>query len=186
MIRKLGRKPRTFNPKIPHMSAMLAAMTLPAPPASVDWTHGLTSFGMMLNDTLGDCTCAAVYHARQIWTANAGTEITEADSCVLALYEAVGGYNPSNPNSDNGANEQDVLTYLLNTGAPIANNLRDKIVAFVEVDPRNIDDVKRTINDCGVAYIGFNVPSSLMSMDIAPLWEVDPNNMGFDGGHAII
>jgi hypothetical protein len=27
----------------------------------------------------------------------------------------------------------------------------------VEVDPRNIDDVKRTIHDCGVAYIGFNV-----------------------------
>ena len=187
MPRKLGRKPRSFNHRIPHMSAMLGAMDLPPPPASVDWSRGITNFGMMLNDQLGDCTCAAIYHARQIWTANTLTETTESDDIVLSLYEAVSGYTPNDPNSDNGANEQEVLTYLLNVGAPLANNQRDKIVAFVEVDPRNIDDVKRTINECGVAYIGFDVPSILMSSaDVPALWQVDHNNTATDGGHAIV
>ena len=188
MARKLGRKPRTFNPKVPHMSAMLGAMdSLPAPPPAVDWTKGITNFGMMLNDQLGDCTCAAVYHARQIWTANTGVEKTESDNTVLSLYEAVAGYVPGDMNTDNGAVEQEVLAYLLNTGAPLDDGQRDKIIAFVEVDPRNIDDVKRTINDCGVAYIGIEVPNSLMSSpDVAPLWKVDHNNRGIEGGHAII
>lgn len=188
MSRKLGRKPRSFDPKVPHMSAMLGAMDLSPPPISVDWTKGITDFGMMLNDTLGDCTCAAVYHARQIWSLNASLEITELDSNVLALYEQATGYNPNDPNSDNGGIEQDVLKFLLNTGAPVGDGLRDKIIAFVEVDPRNVDDVKRCINDCGVAYIGFDVPSSLMPPDgnIASLWEVDHTNHNVEGGHAII
>ena len=63
-----------------------------------------------------------------------------------------------------GGNEQHVLKYLLTRGAPMGPNGRTvhKIDAFVEVDPRHIDDVKRAINNCGVAYIGFNVPQYIV------------------------
>lgn len=188
MAKKLGRKPRSFNPKVPHMSAMLGAMDLTPPPESADWTKGMTQFGMMLNDQLGDCTCAAYYHARQIWTANTLTEVTEADSNVLALYEQATGYNPNDPNSDNGGVEQEILSFLLNTGAPIGNGDRDKIIAFVEVDPRNTDDVKRAIYDCGVAYIGIDVPKNLISWDgsVPAIWDYDPAHTETEGGHAIV
>lgn len=64
---KLGRLHRTYDARIPHMSALVAGQTLPPPPPSVDWTSGMPrNLGMMLNDTLGDCTCAAVYHAIQV------------------------------------------------------------------------------------------------------------------------
>ena len=162
---KLGRLHRTYDPRVPHMSALLAGQTLTPPPASVDWTKGMpANLGMMLNDTLGDCTCAAVYHAMQVWSFNgAGQMVTQPDSDVEKLYIQADGYNPRVPGEGPGGNEQHVLTYLLQQGAPIGPTgaASHKIAAFVEVDPRNLDDVKRTINDCGLAYIGFNVPQSV-------------------------
>jgi len=191
---KLGRTPRGFDPRIPHMSALLAGKQLTPPPASVDYTQGMpTDLGMMLNDTLGDCTCAAVYHAIQVWTFNTTQDKsmdTEPDSDVKRLYELACGYNPNTPGEGPGGNEQHVLKYLLRRGAPSgpAGKTVNKIAAFVEVDPRNTDDVKRTINDCGVAYIGFSVPANIMPENGEPpaVWDVDPSNPQIIGGHAVV
>lgn len=78
---KFGRLPRAFNPRVPHLSSLLMGVDLPAPPASLDYTSVLpTSLGMFGNDSLGDCTCAAVMHALQVWSANAtGVCDTEPD-----------------------------------------------------------------------------------------------------------
>jgi hypothetical protein len=179
---KLGRLHRTYDPRIPHMSALTAGTTLKPPPAQVDYTKGMpNNLGMMLNDTLGDCTCAAVYHALQ----------TQPDSDVEKLYILACGYNPRAGGEGPGGNEQHVLTYLFNTGAPFgpAGKTTHKISAFVEVDPRNTDDVKRAINDCGVAYIGFNVPQYILpAPPAAPphIWDVEPTNAAIIGGHAVV
>lgn len=185
---KLGRLPRIFNPKVMHMSAILGAKSVPTPPDSVDWTKGITEWGIMNNDTLGCCTCAGVFHARQVWTANALTEKTETDDSVLKLYEEACGYVPGNASTDQGGIEQNVLSYILNTGIPLSDGTRDKIVAFMEVDPRNTVDVKVTINDFGVAYIGFDVPMSIYDENGEPktIWEYDSNNSAIEGGHCII
>jgi hypothetical protein len=137
---------------------------------------------------LGDCTCAAFYHARQVWSFNAGgAEVTEPDADVLALYEQACGYVQGDDSTDQGGNEQDVLTYLLKTGAPIGKGGRDKILAFLEVDFRNLDDLKRTIADCGVAYIGIDVPQSVMDNadDPRKLWDTDGDET-IVGGHAVV
>lgn len=183
---KLGRKARTHNPKIKHMS-VLFGHHLPIAPDTIDWSHNITNFGMMLNDKLGSCTSAAVYHARQIWTANTLTEQTESDDCVLHLYEESGGYNPADPSTDQGGIEQDVLTYLLNVGFPLTNGSRDKILGFMEVNHRNINDVKLTIAEFGVAYIGFNVPNSVVA-DSPATWTIskDPLLADVSGGHAVV
>jgi|HubBroStandDraft_5_1064220.scaffolds.fasta_scaffold202155_2 hypothetical protein len=190
---KLGRLRRTYDPRIPHMSALLAGQIQPPPPPpSVDWTANMpANLGMMLNDTLGDCTCAAVYHAIQVWTFNANPPIqTWPDPDVEQLYEQACGYKPTTPGEGPGGNEQHVLTFLLKTGAPTGpdGQTRHKIAAFVEVDPRNTDDVKRAINDCGVAYIGFNVPAFLMPPGAAPpaVWDVQPTDTNSVGGHAVV
>ena len=187
-----GRTPRSFNPRVPHLSALLAGKKLPAPPASVDNTAGMpANFGMMLNDTLGDCTCAAYYHARQVWTYKAQKkEDTEPNKDVELLYEQACGYNPAQGGEGPGGNEQTVLTFLLNTGAPTGPTgaQRDKILAFVEVDPRNTLDIKRTIYDCGVVYIGFPVPSNIVppGQDPPAVWDYDPNAQMTGEGHAVV
>lgn len=191
---KLGRMPRTFDPRVPHMSALLAGRTPPPPPRAVDYTAGMpANLGMMLNDTLGDCTCAAFYHAVQVWTANANPPMTtEPDPDVEELYIKACGYKPAQGGEGPGGAEQHVLTYLLKNGAPAGPTgaQRLKIAAFVEVDPRNTDDVKRAIHNCGVAYIGFNVPAFLMPP--APgqppaVWDVEPGaDNSSVGGHAVV
>jgi hypothetical protein len=188
---KFGRLHRTYNPRVPHLSALLAGQPLKPPPASVDWTKGMPkNLGMMLNDKLGDCTCAAVYHAIQVWTFNTGKMVTEPDSDVEKLYILADGYNPRVPGEGPGGNEQHVLTYLLRQGAPTGPTgaTRHKITAFVEVDPRNLDDVKRTINDCGLAYIGFNVPQSVQPPGELPpsVWKYVPDQSQIIGGHAVV
>jgi hypothetical protein len=193
---KLGRLHRTYDPRVPHMSALLAGQKLTPPPASVYYTKGMpANLGMMLNNTLGDCTCAAVYHAFQVWSFNAGGKkaakmVTEPDSDVEKLYILADGYNPRVPGEGPGGNEQHVLTYLYQTGAPIGpkGTARHKIAAFVEVDPRNVDDVKRTINDCGLAYIGFNVPQSVQPPGAPPpsIWDYVPSDSNIIGGHAVV
>ena len=56
------------------------------------------------------------------------------------------------------------------------------------MDPRNPDDVKRTINDCGVAYIGFNVPQSVQPPNQPPpaVWDYVPGESTIIGGHAVV
>jgi hypothetical protein len=131
-----------------------------------------------------NCTCAAAYHARQVWTLNAGTEDTQPDPEVLQLYEQACGYNPADPSTDQGGVEQDILTFLLNKGYPLADGATDKIQAFFEVDPRNATDIKTVINECGVCYIGFNVPENI---DEAPgsTWQLDQTAQ-IEGGHAVV
>jgi hypothetical protein len=189
---KFGRLHRSYNPRVPHLSALLAGQPPPAPPPAVDWTTGMpANLGMMLNDTLGDCTCAAVYHAMQVWSFNTQKRmVTWPDSDVKKLYIQACGYNPRVPGEGPGGNEQTVLTYLLNTGAPAGptGTVHHKIAAFVEVDPRNTDDVKNTINECGLAYIGFNVPQSLQPPNAPPpaVWDYVPSQSNIIGGHAVI
>jgi hypothetical protein len=147
---------------------------------------------MMKNDTLGDCTCAAFYHALQVWSFNAGKQIdTEPDLDVVDLYEQACGYKQAKGGEGPGGNEQHVLTYILKQGAPCGPNgqQRQKITAFVEVDVKNIDNIKRSIHDCGVAYIGFNVPQYIMPPDEEPLklWDVNPKaDNTIVGGHAVV
>ena len=118
---------------------------------------------MFLNDQLGDCTCAGIYHARQVWSANSNPPIIpDPDSYVEQVYEQACGYKKGNPATDQGGNEQDVLTYWLNVGVPVNGAPpTDKLLAFLEVDVQNLNDVKRAISECGVVYIGIQIPASL-------------------------
>lgn len=185
MYHKFGRKPRHFDPRVQKLKAICKAV--PEAPASVDWTKGITSFGFMLNDQLGDCTCAAVGHALQIWTANASSEETIPDADVLKLYEGACGYNPNDPSTDQGGVEQEVLQYCMNRGIPLANGTVDKILGYVEADPRIMNEVKVTVDQFGVSYIGIQVPQSIYddNYNVLPVWDYVPGSPIL-GGHAVV
>lgn len=185
---KLGRLPRAHNPAIPHLSALLAGRRrtfAPVPPA-VDYTAALPAdLGMMGNDHLGDCTCAALGHALQVWTANANPPIdTESDTNIVQLYSEACGYKSGDSSTDRGGVEQDVLAYAMLSGIPVSNGSgRHRITAFVEIDPSNQWDVKYSLFEGGLVYLGFSVPDYCMSSQV---WDVQPGKPNIVGGHAVV
>jgi hypothetical protein len=189
MALKYGRKPRLYRPTI-HYSALVAGTAQPSVPASVDYLSTMPDdLGMMGNAELGDCTCAAIAHARQVWSFNSGIGMrTTPDSDVISLYSTVSGYIPGNPSTDQGADEQTVLAYCKNIGAPIAPGAVNKLLGWVEVDVRNFSDIQASIYQGGLVYLGFNVPAYLESLE-APgsIWDVNPSaDNSIIGGHAVI
>jgi hypothetical protein len=182
---KLGRLPRKHDDNVKMMAHLMRRLPIPA--SKYDWTKGQTQFGMMLNDSLGDCTCAAVYHAKQIWSLNASKEDTQPDSSVLSLYEKACGYVPGEPSTDQGGVEQNVLNYLKSVGIPLVNGQADKIIGYIECNPRNIDEVKLSVQDFGLSYIGFDVPANIFAADGTPndIWQYEPG-ASIEGGHAVI
>jgi hypothetical protein len=190
---QFGRANRTYDPRIPHLSALISLTATvgpqpPPPPSQIDYTNGMPDdFGEMGNDHYNDCTSAAFYHARQVWTfAATGREITEPDTDVMTFYGETCGYTSNAPPPGPTGNIQTVLTALLNKGAPIGpdGKTREFLTAFVEVDHRNVADIKTIINDCGIAYIGFPVPSNVKSS--VAVWDYDPKAKWTGEGHAIV
>lgn len=186
---KFGRLPRKFNSRVPHYSALRMRLgALPTPPAAVDWTTGLApNWQTMGNDTISDCTAAGIGHAIQDWTAHAqGKELAVSDAAVIQFYSETTGYDPRDPSTDRGGVEQDVLAYALNTGFPMPDGSRSKLLAFIEVDPRNHDDVKRVVHETGGIYIGVDVPAYLVAGPMPMRWDVDPSGDNSSaGGHAV-
>jgi len=127
----LGRKAVVTDSRTKKLGAYIGA-SLPLPPIKVDWTKGVKNYGVMLNDKIGNCTICGVAHAIQVWSNNTGTEVTVPDSDILAMYEAWDGYNPNDPNSDNGGIELNVLKNWKNLGF-----FGHKLAAFATVSPLN-------------------------------------------------
>ncbi len=180
---KLGKRARRDDRRTLKLARYMTA-ALPSPPPSVDWTRGVTDFGMMLNDRLGCCTIAAVGHAVQTWTLNAlGRELTVPDSTILNYYEVWDGYNPADPGSDQGGVELDVL----NDWRQEAFN-GHSLDAYVSLSPDHpIPDIATAIWLFGGAYIGLELPISAQNQDV---WDVPENpgpndEPGSWGGHAV-
>jgi hypothetical protein len=180
---KLGRKRPAPGLKKLKLSKYLKP-GLPAPPTSVDYSAKATASlsQVMLNQDLGDCTCAAVGHLVGVFTGNAGQCVVVSDADVEALYEACGGYVPGDPSTDNGCDEVTVLQYWQSTG--IANG--HKIAGFLSVDATNPVEVQTAIWLFENVYFGVELPDAWISPFPSSngfVWDVagapDPNN-----GHA--
>ena len=101
------------------------------------------------NDQWGDCTIAGAAHLVTLVAGLTGLMIIPDKKTIVDTYFHLTG------GADDGLNLSDVLTYWIKTG--IAG---DKIVASVELDPKNWDMIKQAIQFLGAVYIGFKVPSN--------------------------
>jgi hypothetical protein len=184
---KLGKSPARHDPR----TLLLASYTttsLPTPPASFDLTGKVKSWGMMENDQIGDCTCAAAGHLLMEWTANAGKKMfSPTDKQIVAAYSAITGYNPKTGANDNGAVEIDVLNYWRQSG--IAGH---RIGAYVALEPSNQNHVMDSVYIFEGCYIGLQLPISAQEqVQNHQPWSVPPGGPtaggkpGSWGGHAV-
>ena len=185
---KLGKLAKKHDSRNLLLANYVDDSAFPPIPPAVDWSAKIPAdWGMMKNDTYGDCVIAAAGHAVENWTGNASTLVTPTDDQILNAYSAITGFDPAktdangdNP-TDQGTNELDALKYWMNTG--IAGH---KIAGFVEVNPKNINHVKLAVALFGVLFIGIQVPSRAMDEFSAgkPWNDVAPDSI--EGGHGII
>jgi hypothetical protein len=178
---RLGRKAIKTDSRTLALGDYLTP-ALPAPPPAADWTKGITGWGMMLNDTLGDCTIAGAAHAVQVWTANTGTIATLPDPTIESFYQQWDGYVPGNANTDNGGVELDVLNDWQKNG--FAGHA---LVAFADPKPSSLVQIQQSIALFGGVYIGLSLPLTAQTQEV---WDVVPKGgakakPGSWGGHCV-
>ncbi len=180
---KLGKRAPRHDPRTLLLANYLSPAVLPVLPDQEDWSGKVPAWGMMKNDTIGDCTCAAAGHLIEEWTSNVGQEVVPLDDDIVAAYSAITGYDPQTGNNDNGAAELDVLNYWRQTG--IAGR---KIDAYVALEPGNHEHVRAAVYIFGGCYIGVQLPISAQKQQV---WSVPPGGPQGDGtpgswgGHAV-
>lgn len=179
---RLGKRPAVFDSRTLRFGQYLSTR-LPAPPNAVDWGKNVSSWPMYLNDKYGDCTCAAVGHMIENWTAAVGKEKSPTDAQILKFYEHF-----TTPGPENGCNMLGVLKYWRTTGLG-----GDKVMAFAQLEPRNVNEVKDAVSIFGGCYIGVELPKfALSGSDLSTIpWVVPPQGPIGDaapdpnGGHCI-
>jgi hypothetical protein len=185
---KLGRNWRKGDPRTLYASKYMKS--LPPPPPQAGYIDKVASWPMMLNDSLGDCTCAAAGHMIEQWTTYANNPIVPTDAQILQAYEVVGGYKPNDPSTDNGAVMLDVLKYWKKVG--IGGH---KIAGYVALNPKNHTQMKQAIALFGNVYIGVALPLTAQTPVVGesgyPCWSLPPggpigNGLPYSwGGHCI-
>jgi len=180
MSLRLGKKPVKIDVRTKRMARYLTG-ALPTFPAEV--VPPSIASTMLLNDQYGNCTIASALHLVQSWTKANGSEVVPTDAQALEGYEGACGFNPADPNTDQGGVELDVLNYWRAVG--IGNH---KIAAFVALDPLNWDHVRAACFLFGGCYIGLALPKSCEGRGA---WRLDLSGQsgnpspGSYGGHAV-
>lgn len=178
---KLGRGPVKRDSRTLKLGKYLKS-ELPRAPVAQDWTKGIASWGMMLNDIHSDCTIAAAGHAVQVWSAHTSGEVTLPDPVLLSYYEQWDGYNPNDPSTDGGGVELDVLNAWQKSSFD-----KHKLVAYADPAFANLEEIRQAIHLFGGVYIGLTLP---MTAKTQAVWDVAPNGgddakPGSWGGHAV-
>lgn len=176
---KLGKLPPKKDARTLRLASYLRK-TLPLAPLEQHWEFGIQNWGMMLNDQLGDCTCASAGHMIRTWSANIGKEILVSDQEIQEAYEAVSGYDPQTGLNDNGAYELDVLNYWRKNGIG-----GQSIYAYAALDTSNWNYIKWAIMLFGGVYVGLALPNSAQNQDIWQAENGPSGEPGSWGGHAV-
>jgi len=130
-------------------------------------------FPMDGNDTLGDCTIAALAHAVTTFRGLIGKDqqIMSQQSVVKLYLRLTGGV-------DSGLNELDVLNYWRTHSVG-----GDKVLGYASIDPKNHTHIKQAVNIFGGVYLGFQVQqNAIEDFDAHRTWTPRPLTKD---GHAV-
>lgn len=186
MLYKLGKLPARPDAVKLKLSAVLKADQLPTPPASFGHEQNGTDWGMLGNDQYGDCVFAGGAHETMLWAQEGKlSPVSFTTEDTLEDYSAVTGFNPSDPNSDQGTDMQQAAAYRKNTGLIDASGVRHKIDAYAALDVGNLSQLDLAVWLFGAVGVGVNLPSSAESQfGYGQVWDVVQGDT-LVGGHYI-
>jgi hypothetical protein len=154
---KLGRrKPdRASLLSVPRLATFLAS-DFPTPPAALDYRGGISDWGILANDEVGDCVIAAILHSIMARAAVLKKTVPAFTSDVaIGIYSTITGYNPKTGQGDNGTDMRTALEYWRTDGF-----LGNKIIAWGAVDPTNPLQIRIAMDLFGPLLVGVNLLKS--------------------------
>jgi hypothetical protein len=143
---KLGKQPARAGAVKLRFADYADTATLPTPPASFGHDRLVGSWGMLLNDRIGDCAIAGALHETMLWNLEAGVALPITNKSALTNYENVTGYKPGpeleNPDAppnptDQGTDIPTLIKYRYTTGVSDDAGRPHKIGGAVALEPGN-------------------------------------------------
>lgn len=180
---KYGKLPPKAHPKTLMFEKYLKDPDIPPPPIKTYWGYKVQpgQWGMLGNDTIGNCTVASIAHILMSATAHTGKMVAPTMDDVLKVYSAVSGYDPKTGLNDNGAYITDVLNYWQTVG--IAGH---KIAGWAKIPEKNLLRVHQAIWLFSALDCGFVMPlSAMLQFNSGMAWHHDDNNTDVDGAHCV-
>jgi hypothetical protein len=188
---RYGKKPPRRLMGVPALSDFMApAASWPAV-KPWGWEYALPDgdLNILGNDVVGNCGPCGALHLLQTQAASLKNQIlTPTLEDALALYSAVGGYDPNAPLNPDGSNPTDqgvdlltLLQYWKNTGITVGG-VKHTIRGFASLDLSSVAQMRYAGYLFGGLYLGINCPQS--AEDDTSDWQYVPGSP-VAGGHCI-
>ena len=143
------------------------------------------AWGMLGNDSYGDCVFAGAAHETLLWNLEAGKNIPFDSKSVLSDYTAVTGFNPKKPDTDNGTDMKTAAEYRRKTGIVDVHGNRHKIKAYLSITAGNIQEHLAAAYLFSSIGIGIQFPASAMEQfNKGKIWSVVKGSR-IEGGHYV-
>lgn len=178
---KLGKRPA--RPGAIKFALKDYAVALPVPPKTFGHQSLETSWGMLGNDQYGCCVFAGAGHETMLWNKEANKNVTFTDKEVLSDYSKVTGFNPNDPNTDQGTDMVVAASYRRKVGV-IGQGKRHKVAAYLNINLKDKTLLKQAVYLLSGVGIGIQFPSSAMTQfNNGKPWTVTTSKI--EGGHYI-
>lgn len=143
----------------PKFGAMLSN-TLPDPPMIFGQQGLISHWGNLANDKLSCCVEAGFAHQVMLWNAQAGINVSFTPDNVISEYSAITGYDPAKPDTDQGTDVDEAMTYWRTVGIRDAGGKAHTIDMFADIPVSNIKLLTQTAWLMGSIGAGFALPDS--------------------------
>jgi hypothetical protein len=183
MTHKLGLKPHTPDERDIKLSAVYKATP------SLPSTFGATGldWGMLGNDTYGDCYWASAAHETMAQAHLAGRSPTFSDEHVLdsyAVYLGLYGHQALNERNDEGTDAREGAKYRRKSGVEDTNGHGHRIGAFTFIEEPDYNLIKSAVYDFEGVTVCVELPESAEERFESGVWDYVKGS-SIAGGHAI-
>jgi len=182
---KLGKKPAREDAVTFRFARYFDKSALPTPPLRFGRFRRVKQWGVLGNNDYGDCVWAGAAHEHMMWHAANQKAVKFSDASVLSDYADATGFNPGDPNSDQGSDMGEAASYRRKKGISSVDGIRHKIDAYVSIHAGDYDTTMLATYLFGAVGIGIQFPESAADQfKYAQPWDLKSGSR-LEGGHYI-
>jgi len=158
---------------------------MPAMPTSFTYDDRIKSWYTYGNDEYGDCVWAAKAHMHMLWPVLGGYGRNYLwTRNVLSDYAAATGFRADDPSTDQGTDMRSAAEYHRKTGIRDSRGERQRVEAYVNMIPGNLDQLAMATYVFGAVELGVLVTADNMKQfDRNEPWTVTADHPM--GGHCL-